>query len=384
MNGTFYGVLGVGPDADEEAIRAAYRERVKEHHPDVSADPDAADRFRRLTVAKETLLDAAERARYDRLGHRAYVEAHADPSLWTTESSSDGPSTDRSSDRPRDVSDRAADGSARNESTGTGTGRTTGTWAGRTARNRRSSSDRAKESASRRSDPSGAGRSRSSAATPSDTDGRAGGPTTGTAREGSSDPGPADSGSGDASPGWTGSSHEEASNSGGASNGATGVSGGGAPNGGDGAPGDDETTGSAATADGATASPTADGTASSSGSTNRASETGDAAGGARRRTRRPSGSYATTSFWGAAENRSGAGRPSDTATRRALIALRRLGPWILVHALFLSLAVGTGWYVYAVVLPPAERSAALLFVLIGEVGLAVVLSSLHILSRLYR
>jgi hypothetical protein len=82
----------------------------------------------------------------------------------------------------------------------------------------------------------------------------------------------------------------------------------------------------------------------------------------------------------------GAGRwrSKTPVTERVLSAVRRLGPWILVHALFLSLAVGTGWYVYTVVLPPAERSVALLFVLIGEVGVAVVLSSLHILSRLYR
>lgn len=69
---------------------------------------------------------------------------------------------------------------------------------------------------------------------------------------------------------------------------------------------------------------------------------------------------------------------------RFLAALRTLGPWILIHVLFLSLAVGTGWYVYTVILPPAERSVALLFVLVGEVGLAVVLSTLHILSTIYR
>ncbi|WP_209452129.1 J domain-containing protein [Halosimplex halophilum] len=352
MNGTFYGVLGVGPDADEEAIRAAYRERVKEHHPDVSADPDAADRFRRLTVAKETLLDAAERARYDRLGHRAYVESHADPSLWTTESSTDAtvPSADDPTDGARDGSDGAGDG-ARDASDdpadGPARNGSTGTWAGRTAESRRSPS------------------ARSSTATGSATEDRARRTTTGATGAGSSDPGPAGSGSGSASSGSTGPSSGRASN------------GDGAPNGGDGAPGDGGTTG------GATATATAGG-AAASGPRSRESATGDAASGARRRTRRPSGSYATTSFWGAAESRSGAGRSSDPATRRALTALRRLGPWILVHVLFLSLAVGTGWYVYAVVLPPAERSAALLFVLIGEVGLAVVLSSLHILSRLYR
>lgn len=73
MARTYYDLLGVDPDADAERVRAAYRERVKQVHPDVSDRPDAADRFRRLTAAKETLCDPAERARYDRLGHERYV-----------------------------------------------------------------------------------------------------------------------------------------------------------------------------------------------------------------------------------------------------------------------------------------------------------------------
>lgn len=78
-------------------------------------------------------------------------------------------------------------------------------------------------------------------------------------------------------------------------------------------------------------------------------------------------------------------RPTgDSLFTRFVGVLSVFGPWILVHALFLSLAVGTGWYVYSVVLPPAERSLALAFVLVGEVCLAVILSSLHILSQIYR
>jgi len=46
--------------------------------------------------------------------------------------------------------------------------------------------------------------------------------------------------------------------------------------------------------------------------------------------------------------------------------------------------VGTGWYGYSVVLPSAERLLSLFFVLVGEVSLAAVLSSLHVLTRIYR
>ncbi|MFB6082806.1 MAG: J domain-containing protein [Halorientalis sp.] len=71
---TFYEVLDVPPDADREEIRSAYREKVKQTHPDVSDDPDAERRFKRVTRAKEVLTDPDERARYDRLGHRQYVD----------------------------------------------------------------------------------------------------------------------------------------------------------------------------------------------------------------------------------------------------------------------------------------------------------------------
>ncbi|WP_367176093.1 DnaJ domain-containing protein [Haloarcula rubripromontorii] len=78
MEATFYGILGVDPDATEETIVRAYREQTKAHHPDVSDDPAAGERFKRLTQAKNVLTDTAERERYDRLGHDAYVSRYVD------------------------------------------------------------------------------------------------------------------------------------------------------------------------------------------------------------------------------------------------------------------------------------------------------------------
>ncbi|GCF12652.1 hypothetical protein Harman_05870 [Haloarcula mannanilytica] len=78
MEATFYGILGVAPDATEETIVRAYREQTKTHHPDVSDDPDAEERFKRLTRAKDVLTDEVERERYDRLGHDAYVSEYVD------------------------------------------------------------------------------------------------------------------------------------------------------------------------------------------------------------------------------------------------------------------------------------------------------------------
>jgi curved DNA-binding protein CbpA len=72
---TLYDVLGVTEDADSDAIEAAYRERVKECHPDLSDHPKAEARFRWVVRAEEVLADPAERKRYDRLGHAAYCDA---------------------------------------------------------------------------------------------------------------------------------------------------------------------------------------------------------------------------------------------------------------------------------------------------------------------
>ena len=88
MGETFYRVLGIETDADRETIQRAYREHVKETHPDVSDSPDAAERFKRLTTARDVLVDGEERRRYDRLGHEAYVSRHVEGPAWADGSGS--------------------------------------------------------------------------------------------------------------------------------------------------------------------------------------------------------------------------------------------------------------------------------------------------------
>lgn len=82
MGETFYSALDVRPDADAAAIRRAYRDLVKTHHPDVSDDPGASETFKRLTTARDVLVDPEERDRYDRLGHESYVSQHLSGSMW--------------------------------------------------------------------------------------------------------------------------------------------------------------------------------------------------------------------------------------------------------------------------------------------------------------
>lgn len=84
MGETLYSTLGVAEDAEFEAIRRAYRDRVKEYHPDVADDPGATRTFKRLTAARDVLVDETERARYDRLGHDVYVSRHLGSTVWET------------------------------------------------------------------------------------------------------------------------------------------------------------------------------------------------------------------------------------------------------------------------------------------------------------
>jgi curved DNA-binding protein CbpA len=63
----YYALLGVDPGATTAQIKSAYRKLAKQYHPDVNTSSDAADRFREITEAYDTLTDPGRRRRYDRL-----------------------------------------------------------------------------------------------------------------------------------------------------------------------------------------------------------------------------------------------------------------------------------------------------------------------------
>ena len=65
----YYRVLDVGRDASQDEIKRAYRKLARKYHPDVSAEPDAEERFKELQEAYEVLKDPEKRAAYDQLGH---------------------------------------------------------------------------------------------------------------------------------------------------------------------------------------------------------------------------------------------------------------------------------------------------------------------------
>ncbi len=69
----YYEVLGVPKNADEAAIKKAYRKLAMKYHPDRNPDNKEAEaKFKEIGEAYEVLSDADKRAAYDRLGHEAF------------------------------------------------------------------------------------------------------------------------------------------------------------------------------------------------------------------------------------------------------------------------------------------------------------------------
>ncbi len=65
----YYEILGIPRDADEKAVKSAFRRLARELHPDVSDHPEAQERFREATEAYEVLSKSETRELYDRYGH---------------------------------------------------------------------------------------------------------------------------------------------------------------------------------------------------------------------------------------------------------------------------------------------------------------------------
>jgi molecular chaperone DnaJ len=65
----YYELLGVQRTASEQEIKRAFRALARELHPDVSAAPDAEERFREVAEAYQVLSNSETREVYDRYGH---------------------------------------------------------------------------------------------------------------------------------------------------------------------------------------------------------------------------------------------------------------------------------------------------------------------------
>ena len=70
----YYEVLGVDKNATEAEIKSAFRKLAKKYHPDVSKEPDAAEKFKEAQEAYAVLSDPQKRSQYDQFGHAAFEQ----------------------------------------------------------------------------------------------------------------------------------------------------------------------------------------------------------------------------------------------------------------------------------------------------------------------
>ena len=67
-NRDYYEILGVGRNASNDDIKAAFRKLARQYHPDVNKEDGAEEKFKEINEAYGVLSDEDKRARYDRFG----------------------------------------------------------------------------------------------------------------------------------------------------------------------------------------------------------------------------------------------------------------------------------------------------------------------------
>jgi molecular chaperone DnaJ len=76
----YYDTLGVDREADDTAIKKAYRALALKHHPDRNpGNKQAEEKFKEAAEAYAVLADPEKRARYDRFGHAGVGGPGGDP-----------------------------------------------------------------------------------------------------------------------------------------------------------------------------------------------------------------------------------------------------------------------------------------------------------------
>ncbi len=69
----YYEVLGVDRNADDAALKKAYRQLAKKYHPDINpGDKEAEMKFKEASEAYAVLSDPEKRRQYDQFGHAAF------------------------------------------------------------------------------------------------------------------------------------------------------------------------------------------------------------------------------------------------------------------------------------------------------------------------
>jgi len=64
----YYEVLGVSRSASKDDVQSAFRKLARKHHPDVSKEANAEDKFKEINAAYDVLKDDDKRRLYDKYG----------------------------------------------------------------------------------------------------------------------------------------------------------------------------------------------------------------------------------------------------------------------------------------------------------------------------
>ena len=67
-NRDYYEILGLGRNASNDEIKAAFRKLARQYHPDVNKEDGAEEKFKEINEAYGVLSDPEKRTRYDRFG----------------------------------------------------------------------------------------------------------------------------------------------------------------------------------------------------------------------------------------------------------------------------------------------------------------------------